>query len=151
MNVRSQPRATFMQFLTRVLRKSVAFLMQGNALALQGDALALQGDALALQGDALALQGDALALQGDALALQGDALALQGDALALQGDALALQGDALALQRIAKFNLLQIKEMLYLDLEQVRCLRWAMIIKSYRRSLSGLPTNKLLLFVRWPT
>jgi uncharacterized protein YjbI with pentapeptide repeats len=46
-----------MQFLSTVLRKSVAFLMQGNALALQGDALALQADALALQADALALQG----------------------------------------------------------------------------------------------
>ncbi|MHC5609908.1 MAG: hypothetical protein ACYTXA_02435 [Nostoc sp.] len=55
-----------MQFLSTVLRKSVAFLMQGNALALQGDALALQSDALALQG-------------------------------------------------IAKFNLLQINEILYLD------------------------------------
>ncbi|WP_167407657.1 hypothetical protein [Nostoc flagelliforme] len=46
--------------------------------------------------------------------MQGDALALSADALALSADALALSADALALQGIAKFNSLQIDEMLYL-------------------------------------
>ena len=36
--------------LSTVLRKSVAFLMQGDALALQGHASILYWDALALQG-----------------------------------------------------------------------------------------------------
>ncbi|MEH2235518.1 hypothetical protein [Nostoc sp.] len=79
--------------LSTALRKSVAFLMQGDALALQEDALTLYRDALALQGNTLTLYWDALALQRDALTMYRDALALQG---------------------ITKFNLLQINEMLYL-------------------------------------
>ncbi|MEH2042654.1 hypothetical protein [Nostoc sp.] len=55
-----------------------------------------------------------MTLYRDALALQRDALALYRDALALQREALTLYWDALALQRIAKFNSLQINEMLYL-------------------------------------
>ncbi|WP_334747832.1 hypothetical protein [Nostoc sp.] len=53
-------------------------------------------------------------MQGDALALSGDALALSGDVLALSGDVLALSGNTFALPGIAKFNSLQINEMLYL-------------------------------------
>ncbi|MEH2144746.1 hypothetical protein [Nostoc sp.] len=53
-------------------------------------------------------------MQGDALVLSADALVLSADALALSADALALSADALALQGIAKFNSLQINEMLYL-------------------------------------
>ncbi|MEH2072745.1 MAG: chemotaxis protein CheB [Nostoc sp.] len=86
--------------LSTALRNIVTFLMQG--------------DALALSVDALALLVDALALLVDALALLVDALALSVDALALSVDALALSVDALALQSIAKFNSLQINEMLYL-------------------------------------
>ncbi|MBD0389654.1 MAG: hypothetical protein ICV54_24920 [Nostoc sp. C3-bin3] len=39
----------------------------------------------------------------------------KGVAFLMQGNALTLQADTLALQRIAKFNLLGINEMLYLD------------------------------------
>ncbi|MEH2117470.1 MAG: hypothetical protein V7K46_04535 [Nostoc sp.] len=46
------------------MHKSVAFLMQGDALALQRDTLTLYRDALALQRDTLTLYRDALALQG---------------------------------------------------------------------------------------
>ncbi|MDZ8259824.1 hypothetical protein [Nostoc sp. ChiQUE01b] len=67
-----------------------------------------------MQGNALALQGDELTLYRDAMALQGHALTLYRDALALQRDALTLYWDALALQGIAKFNSLQINQMLYL-------------------------------------
>ncbi|MEH1840384.1 MAG: hypothetical protein V7L20_16880 [Nostoc sp.] len=67
-----------------------------------------------MSADALALSADALALSADALALSADALALLADALALLADTLALSADALALQGIAKFNSLQINEMLYL-------------------------------------
>ncbi|MEH2258159.1 hypothetical protein [Nostoc sp.] len=76
--------------LSTLLRKSVAFLMQGDALPLQGHALTLYRDALALQGHALTLYRDALALQGHALTLYRDAMALQGHALALQGIAFLL-------------------------------------------------------------
>ncbi|MEH2169222.1 MAG: hypothetical protein V7K41_21700 [Nostoc sp.] len=71
--------------LSTVLRKSVAFLMQGDALALQDDALTLYRDAMALQGHALTLYWDALPLQRDALTLYWDALPLQKDALILLG------------------------------------------------------------------
>ena len=40
----------FVQNLSTVLRKFVAFLMQGNALTIQAEALTMQADALALQG-----------------------------------------------------------------------------------------------------
>ncbi|MCC5621818.1 hypothetical protein [Nostoc sp. CHAB 5715] len=43
--------------LSTVLRKSVAFLIQGKALALSPDTLALSPDTLALSPDTLALQG----------------------------------------------------------------------------------------------
>ena len=52
------------QNLSTVLRKFVAFLMQGNALTMQADALTMQADALTIQADALTMQADALALQG---------------------------------------------------------------------------------------
>ena len=72
--------------ISTVLRKSVAFLMQRDALALEGNALKLYRDAMLLQGHALALQRDALTLYWDAIALQGHALALQRDALTLYSD-----------------------------------------------------------------
>ncbi|MEH2245425.1 MAG: hypothetical protein V7K85_22645 [Nostoc sp.] len=48
--------------LSKVLRKSVAFLIQGDALTMQGDALALQGDALRMHRHTLALPGIAFHL-----------------------------------------------------------------------------------------
>ncbi|WP_158680584.1 hypothetical protein [Nostoc sp. 'Lobaria pulmonaria (5183) cyanobiont'] len=81
---------------------------------MQADALRLYRDALALYRDVLRLYRDALALYRDVLRLYRDALALYRDVLRLYRDALALYRDALTLQGIAKFNSLQINELLYL-------------------------------------
>ena len=50
--------------LSTALRKSVAFLMQANALTMQADALTMQANALTMQADALTMQADALTLSG---------------------------------------------------------------------------------------
>ncbi|MEI1376617.1 hypothetical protein PQG02_18665 [Nostoc sp. UHCC 0926] len=57
------------QFISTVLRKSLAFLMQGDAFALQRNTLIMQPTTLTLQRDTLTLYQDALALQRDALTL----------------------------------------------------------------------------------
>ena len=51
------------------MRKSVAFLMQADALTMQADALTMQADALTMQADALTMQADALTMQANALTM----------------------------------------------------------------------------------
>ncbi|MBN4005146.1 hypothetical protein [Nostoc sp. LPT] len=52
-------------------------------------------------------------MQADALTMRDIALTMQADALTMWDIALTMQADALTMWDIAKFNSLQINEMLY--------------------------------------
>ncbi len=79
------------QLISIVLRKNVAFLMQGNTLRFQGNALTMQANALTMQADALTMQANALTMQADALTMQANALTMQANALTMQANALTMQ------------------------------------------------------------
>ncbi len=55
----------------------------------------------------------AITMQADALTMRDIALTMQADALTMWDIALTMQADALTMWDIAKFNSLQINEMLY--------------------------------------